>query len=388
MMMEEVFYGSVPQRIKGAVHQLVDGDNAFAALYDVTEGELGPERVLKVSCCGKHTTSRYVAGVHYTAKDLYSFGNGKQFTGRSLWELGLSVLKSLKKAISLVPKLETRIVTIDKSYAVTGYASGKNEEVFLGYIDDGMYAMKLKEGPGRLLNVTESNDDDVDDDEGADEVMGDVDQEAIHTPDWDPFDGIHAPSGFVYVGKVSFILFGPSSKHFDPILRMGFVSSGETTAVNVGGGRMEIRKLNVNRANNDRAYGAERGMNIESKIQCGMMAQNEDDAAHRRRELDVVRLSKLIESTEKQIDLKLKMADKFGEEYHAQFMMSINLLMEKLERLNDELEKSGSDGTTQNPIVGSVLMQAARAMGLPKNEGEAADDNDDDFITGLLNSTE
>jgi len=99
-------------------------------------------------------------------------------------------------------------------------------------------------------------------------------------------------------------------------------------------------------------------------------------------------LSKLIESTEKQIDLKLKMADKFGEEYHAQFMMSINLLMEKLERLNDELEKSGSDATTQNPIVGSVLMQAARAMGLPKNDGEAADDNDDDFITGLLNSTE
>ena len=156
----------------------------------------------------------------------------------------------------------------------------------------------------------------------------------------------------------------------------------------LGGGRREIRKLNENRANNDRAYGAEHGMNIESKIQCGMMAQNEDDAVHRRRELNVVRLSKLIVSTEKQIDLKLKMADKFGEEYHAQLMMSINLLMEKLEQLNDELERSGSDTTTQNPIVGSVLMQAARAMGLPKNDGEATDDNDDDFITGLLNSTE
>ena len=53
--LEEVFYGSVPQRIKGAVHQLVDGDNAFAALYDVTEGESGPERALKLSCCGKNT---------------------------------------------------------------------------------------------------------------------------------------------------------------------------------------------------------------------------------------------------------------------------------------------------------------------------------------------
>jgi len=119
-----------------------------------------------------------------------------------------------------------------------------------------------------------------------------------------------------------------------------------------------------------------------------MIAQNEDDAAHRRRELDVVRLSKLIESTEKQIELKLKLAEKFGEEYNAHFMMSINLLMEKLERYNEELEKYGSDATTQSPIVGSVLMQAARAMGLPKNDEDAADDNDDDFVTAVLNRTD
>ena len=129
-------------------------------------------------------------------------------------------------------------------------------------------------------------------------------------------------------------------------------------------------------------------MNIESKIQCGMIAQNEDDAAHRRRELDVVLLSKLIESTEKQIELKLKLAEKFGEEYHAQFMMSINILMEKLERYNEELEKSGSDVITQNPIVGSVLSQAVRAMGSPKNDEETTDDNDDDFVSTVLNRTD
>ena len=104
----------------------------------MTEGESGPERALKLSCCGKNTSARYIAGVHFTAKDLYSFGTGKQFTGRSLWELGLSVLKSLKKAISLVQKFETRIVIIDKSYSVLGYASGRNEDQFLGYINDGM----------------------------------------------------------------------------------------------------------------------------------------------------------------------------------------------------------------------------------------------------------
>ena len=126
-------------------------------------------------------------------------------------------------------------------------------------------------------------------------------------------------------------------------------------------------------------------MNIESKIQCGMIAQNEDDAAHYRRELDVVRLSKLIESTEKQIESKLKLAEKFGEEYHAQFMMSINLLMEKLDRLNEELEKSGRGETKQNPIVGSVLKQAAKAMGLPKND---EDYDNDDFVSSVLHGTD
>jgi len=101
-----------------------------------------------------------------------------------------------------------------------------------------MYAMKLREGPGRLLQ-SESNDGEVNEDEGTDEVMPEVDQEAIHTPDWDPFDGIHAPNGLFFFGKVAFIAFGPSSKYFDPILRMGFESSREATAVNVGGGRKE-----------------------------------------------------------------------------------------------------------------------------------------------------
>ena len=33
-IMEESFYGDPRKKIKGAIHQLVDGDNAFTALYD------------------------------------------------------------------------------------------------------------------------------------------------------------------------------------------------------------------------------------------------------------------------------------------------------------------------------------------------------------------
>ena len=244
--------------------------------------------------------------------------------------------------------------------------------------------MKLKEGPARLLNV-ESNDKDVAEAEGNDEDVDKVNRDAVHIPDWDPFEGVRAPNGFMFVGKVAFIVFGPSSRYFDPILRMGYESSGETTAASIAGGRREIRKLTENRATNDCAYGNDRGMTMETKLQCGMIAQTEDKAEHRRHELDVVRLSKLIESTEKQIDLKMKMAEKFGEEYHAQLMMSINLLMEKLERLNKELEKSGRGATKQNPIIGSVLRQAAKAMGLPKND---EDSDNDDFVSSVLHGTD
>jgi hypothetical protein len=37
--------------------------------------------------------------------------------------MGLSVLRSIKKALAIVPKLSPRIVMIDKSCAVIGYAS-------------------------------------------------------------------------------------------------------------------------------------------------------------------------------------------------------------------------------------------------------------------------
>jgi hypothetical protein len=150
-LIEEQSYGNKVQRVKGAIYQLIDGDNAFASLYNVTEGENGLERTLKGQCCRKDTSSNYISGVHFTAKDLYTFGDGKQMSGRALWEMGMPALKHLKKAMLLVPKLETHVVIIDKSYRVLSYASGKNEEIFLKYIHNGMYAMTQSKGPNRLL---------------------------------------------------------------------------------------------------------------------------------------------------------------------------------------------------------------------------------------------
>jgi hypothetical protein len=72
-IMEESFYDDPRKKIKGAIHQVVDGDNAFAALYDnpvVNENGI-VERALKASCCGADTACHYVAGTHFTAEMVF-----------------------------------------------------------------------------------------------------------------------------------------------------------------------------------------------------------------------------------------------------------------------------------------------------------------------------
>ncbi len=70
-------------------------------------------------------------------------------------------------------------------------------------------------------------------------------------------------------------------------------------------------------------------------MQFAFMAQNEDNAVQRHRDLFMVMLTKSIESTERLVDLKLKMYDRMchdGSDTYS--LMAINLRMEKLEKLN------------------------------------------------------
>ena len=87
------------------------------------------------------------------------------------------------------------------------------------------------------------------------------------------------------------------------------------------------------------------------------------------------------------IGLKLKMVDRIGNgDSSAQFNMSINILMEKLEWLNAELEQLSSNSAKMNPIVGLVLNQAAKAMELPKRDDDYANNEDKDvsFVASVL----
>ena len=70
---------------------------------------------------------------------------------------------------------------------------------------------------------------------------------------WDPFQrgGVNAPEGFAYIGKLSFICFGPTSKFFASILAMGGPSN-RTVEGEKEGLRKAQRKLYTERATTDR----------------------------------------------------------------------------------------------------------------------------------------
>ena len=140
-MMEELFYGDPEKGIKGVCEQLIDIDNAFGFLYNVDEGENGPERMLISFCRGRDTLSNYVAGVHFTV-EIISTKSQKKLNGRSLWRAGQDVLRSIKKAMTIIPKLDGKVVNLGKNHKVLGYASsGKNHASFIQFIDNGMYAL-------------------------------------------------------------------------------------------------------------------------------------------------------------------------------------------------------------------------------------------------------
>ncbi len=92
--------------------------------------------------------SSYVAGVQ---DDIRTFGHNKKVNGHSLWAMCLAVMCSIKKALSIVPKLSPWIIMIDKNCAVIDYASGKNEHLFMQLVDKGMFAITKIDGDEALI---------------------------------------------------------------------------------------------------------------------------------------------------------------------------------------------------------------------------------------------
>jgi hypothetical protein len=314
------------------------------------------------------------------------------------------------------------------------YASGKNKISFMKLIDNEMYALMLSEGKDAIVDSVGSDYDneilgttsvdgmplfrdvmmketlitttahgvplmcisprcgDVVEDlcstkvikedtncVGVDEKFGDyfpdnIDVNLSETSTWDPFGGVVATEGFVYIGKLAFLCFGPTLKYFTGTLANGGLSKRSVEEKKSGSRNMQC-KVNAEQDNLDgEVGGSERGLAIQSKMQCAFMAQNKDDADQSHQDMRMVILSKQIESTEHLVELKSKTLERMslgGPE--AQIFMSINLLMENLEKLNEQLDAMMTEKRSTNPIAGNVLVIASKAMVLPKRDKDHND---------------
>ena len=102
--------------------------------------------------------------------------------------------------------------------------------------------------------------------------------------------------------------------------------------------------------------GSDRGMSLATKASFGFMAQNEDDDVQRHHDMRWATITKLIDSEQKVIDVKMKLADSMlGNGLGDQFGMSVILMMDKIDKLNKELALLKNEKRVSNPIVGHVL---------------------------------
>ncbi len=92
---------------------------------------------------------------------------------------------------------------------------------------------------------------------------------------------------------------------------------------------------------------------MQARIQCGFMAQNEDNADQHHRDMHIVLLTKQIESAKRLVELKMKMLERMSVGgLEEQVIMLINILMDKLEKLKADHESIMTEKRTTNLIVG------------------------------------
>ena len=146
------------------------------------------------------------------------------------------MLESLKKALSLVPQLSSKLVMNDTTCRVVGYARGKNKQLILQAIDKGMYKMDKSDHMGLCPDDDDKLGFSGDDDDGDDSVVvvdSDVDSLMSNLK-----DGVIAPIGYFYTGKLVFLCFGPVSKFYSPIL-----STGRLNNLSMGERKKEVAQI-------------------------------------------------------------------------------------------------------------------------------------------------
>ena len=248
------------------------------------------------------------------------------------------------------------------------YASGKTIANFIQFIDNGIYALSLKEWKG-AANLDTDDDNEVigqvvcyDEMEKVDKDVQEVTEHILDS--WNPFDSDNAPEGYLFFGKLSFLCLGPASDFFSETLS----SKGrQVTSVedkkSMGRAAM-LKEVTARATVNHDVGGSDRGMSLATKASFGFMAQNEDDAVQRHHDMHWVTITKMMDKTQKIIGVKKKLVDSMvGNGMGDELRMSVLKMMEKIEKWNEKLELMMEEKRESNPIVGRVLEHAPRSMG-------------------------
>jgi len=189
-------------------------------------------------------------------------------------------------------------------------------------------------------------------------------------------DGVIAPVGHSYTGKLAFICFGLVSKFYSPILSTGG-SMNLSMEERKKGSRTSIHKIQEEKATKERVTGIGRGITQQNLMQFGLMAQNKDRAEQAHRDMRLVTIMKRAELTQKMIEMKMSMWEKMIDgAVKERIYESIRDLFDKSEDLQTQLQDVGSEERVCNPIVLSVLSNVATSMGLSsgKTSGELESD--------------
>jgi hypothetical protein len=127
------------------------------------------------------------------------------------------------------------------------------------------------------------------------------------------------------------------------------------------------------RATIDCAVGIDRGILQQNHVTFGLMAQNKDNFDQAHRDMRLATIMKSVNTTQKMIEFKMTLWERMLDiTTKDSLFVSISSLMDKLEDLNSQLEAIGKETRTGNPIVLSVLSNAAASMGLSNVDSRPA----------------
>ena len=116
---------------------------------------------------------------------------------------------------------------------------------------------------------------------------------------------------------------------------------------------------------NHNVGGSERGMPLATMASFGFMAQNDDDAVQRYHGMRWETITKMIDREQKMIDVKMKLVDSMvGNRVGDQLRMSVIVMMDKIDKWNEELGQLMNEKRVSSPIVGHVLKHSAHLMGM------------------------